>query len=74
MISKKIKFHRPRGEIFESSADREPGSTDLHGLQHPRIPQLVQDDLWVKNIWILKVKGGGLFSIYRLHACEFKSW
>lgn len=46
----------PGEKVFESSADREPSTTDLHCLQHPRIPQLVQDDLRVKYIWILQVK------------------
>lgn len=48
---------QPKEKIFESSAHGEPGSTDLHCLQHPRIPQLVQDNLWVKHVWVLQVEG-----------------
>lgn len=49
----------PREKISESSAHGKPGSADLHCLQHPRVSQLVQDNLWVKHVGVLQIKGDG---------------
>lgn len=79
MVSQRVlKRYSPREEIFEGPADWEPGPTDLHCLQHPRIPQLVQDDLGVKLIWILPGKNQGLFNICLIPlwiwGCIYDKW
>lgn len=48
--------YKPKEEIFEGSAHGEAGAADLYSLQHPRIPQLVEDHLRVENIWILQAE------------------
>lgn len=46
-------FSRPAVEILEGSADGKSSPADLHGFQHPRVPQLVQDHVGIVLVGLL---------------------
>lgn len=47
-------FSPPAVEILEGSADGKSSSADLHGFQHPRVPQLVQDHVGIVPVGLLQ--------------------
>lgn len=48
-----IFISRPAVEILEGSAYRKSSSANLHGFQHPRVPQLVEDHVGIVLVGLL---------------------
>lgn len=61
---------RPAVEVLKGSADRESSPADLHGLQHPRVPQLIQNHIGVKVVGVLDVANINKHAVYQQNICS----